>query len=82
MLFRYWIEFDEEGDICGLYRDKPSFPCKEYLLKLIPVERSAVKDIEKASKELTSNVTKATTHSKRLQSELNKVIKELRRIKL
>jgi hypothetical protein len=53
MLFKYWIEFDEDGEIKELYKSKYEckVPCKEYIVKLIPIDRK--------NEELTKNAEEA-----------------------
>lgn len=41
LLFKYWIEFDDDGEIKNCYKDKPESvkDCKEYIVKLVPIDR-------------------------------------------
>jgi len=72
--FKYWIEFDEDGEIKAFHKNKYSCEseCNEYVVKLIPIQRSADKEIaegiDKFSKEITHQY-------KLLDSELKKSIK-------
>jgi hypothetical protein len=83
MIFKYWIEFDEEGEIKAFYKSKYEckVPCKEYVVKLIPIDRK--------NEELTKNAAKAAESAKRivsgikkLDTEVHKAIKDLRRLKI
>lgn len=82
MIFKYWIAFDDAGAIKSFHKSKYECknPCKEYIVKLIPIDRK--------SEELIKNKDKSTESAKRIvkglkkfDSELNKTIKDLRRIK-
>lgn len=83
MIFKYWVEFDKEGEIKALYKSKDGCetPCKEYIVKLIPINRK--------NEELTKNADKAAESAKRvvvglkkLDTEVHKAIKDLRRLKI
>lgn len=83
MLFKYWIEFDENGEIKTFYKSKYEckVPCKEYIVKLIPVNRKheeLVKNIDKA----TASAKQAAINFKKLDTEVNKAVKDLRRLKI
>jgi len=83
MLFKYWIEFDEDGDIKSFHKSKYECdnPCKEYIVKLIPIDRK--------NEELTKEIDKSVESAKRiaggikkLDTEVHKAIKDLRRIRI
>ena len=83
MIFKYWVEFDKDGEIKTFYKSKDACetPCKEYVVKLIPIDRK--------NEELTKNADKATESAKRvvagikkLDTEVHKAIKDLRRLKI
>lgn len=78
MIFRYFVSFDEDGEIKALYKDKAlcEGPCEEFIVKLIPIKRnlSEVVDNFSVSVDDFSDGLKKTT------SELKKVIKQARRI--
>ena len=80
MIFKYWVEFDEDGEIKALHKSDHK-DCKEYIVKLIPIDRK--------NEELTKNADKATESAKRvvagikkLDTEVHKAIKDLRRLKI
>lgn len=83
MFFKYWIEFDEDGEIKSFYKSKNECesPCREYIVKLIPIDRSKGKLSEnidkttKAAEDLAKNIRK-------LDTEINKASKELRRLRI
>lgn len=83
MIFKYWVEFDEDGEIKVLHKSKSECKatCKEYIVKLIPINRK--------NEELTKNANKAAESAKRvvvgikkLDTEVHKAIKDLRRLKI
>lgn len=86
MLFKYFVEFDEEGEIKNFYKSKNECKgCKEYLVKLIPIDR---KQTNEATKELEQQLTKMDNiavellkKGKKLNTEFDKVVKDLRRIR-
>jgi hypothetical protein len=82
MLFKYWVEFDENGEIKSFYPNKPrnNKHCKEYLIKLIPINRS--EKLEEKVEESMTQISKLQKGMKQVETELSKTIKELRRIKL
>ncbi len=83
MIFKYWVEFDEAGEIKVLhkFKDACKVPCKEYIVKLIPISRK--------NEELAKNADKAAESAKcivkgikKLDTEIHKAIKDLRRLKI
>jgi hypothetical protein len=83
MTFKYWVEFDEDGEIKALYKSKDECvsSCKEYIVKLIPIVRN--------NYELTKKIDKATKSAKHIvkgmremDSEIQKTIKDLRRFSI
>ena len=82
MSFKYFVEFDESGGIKNLYesKDECSSKCEEYIVKLIPINRRVDELVEKAelvaasTKQFCSNLN---THSKKINSDLTKVLKDL-----
>lgn len=80
MIFRYWVEFDGEGEIKSLHRSKEP-NCKEYIVKLIPIDRQKEKLDEQANK-LVKDIEGASRGTKKLSTELEKLIKQARRFKI
>ena len=82
--FKYWVEFDDEGDIKELHKSKYSCEseCKEYLVKLIPIERDITDDAEKMSREVERESNKLRGAIKKFDTELTRTLKEMKRIKL
>lgn len=83
MVFRYWVEFDEFGNISGLYSHKEDCvgECQEYLVKLIPIHRAneqenSLKDLIDGTDSFSKEIQKLTRTSKRMTTELDKVIKK------
>jgi len=80
MIFRYWVEFDSEGEIEALHRSKEP-NCKEYIVKLIPIDRQKEKLEEQAGK-VVKGMEDAAKGSKRLSTEIEKLLKQARRFKI
>lgn len=81
MLFKYFIEFDDDGEIGRFHKSrKECKDCKEYLVKLIPVNRTAEELKQKLDKN-NKSMEEIFKGRKKLETELNRVIKDLRRIK-
>ncbi len=80
MLFKYFIEFDDDGEIKNFFKsEKEGKGYKEYIVKLIPIDRK----IEKAKKfenGLEKAQEKVLRDMKKFDTELNKIIKGLRRM--
>jgi hypothetical protein len=78
MIFRYFVSFDENGEIKALYKSKASCeePCEEYVIKLIPIKR----DLSEVVDEFSVSVEDFSKDLKKTTSELHKVIKQARRI--
>ena len=77
--FKYWVEFDGDGEIKSLHKNKYDCesPCEEYVVKLVPIKRDITKElttsVDKFAKELTRK-------SKVLDTEFKKAIKNVRRV--
>jgi hypothetical protein len=83
MIFKYWVEFDEDGEIKALHKFKSGCEtaCKEYVVKLIPISRKneeLVKNADKAA-EAAKRIVKGI---KKLDIEVHKAVKDLRRLKI
>jgi len=76
MIFRYWVEFDDEGTIKSLYVDKQE-GCEEYIVKLIPIDR-----VQESTEELEKSIMESKHKFKKFSTELEKITKGLRRIKI
>ena len=83
MLFKYWIEFDEDGEIKELYKSKYEckVPCKEYIVKLIPINRKN-EELTKGADEAAESAKRIVKGFKKLVTEVHKAIKDLRRLKI
>jgi hypothetical protein len=82
VIFKYFIEFDDDGEIRNFYKLKEDCKnCKEYLVKLIPVDRKLETFGQKAS-QLDKAIDKMLQGRKKLDTEFNKVVRDLRRIKV
>ena len=79
MLFKYFIEFDDLGGIKKFCKSKEE--CKngkEYIVKLIPIDRKK-EELEKQADEFNKSTDKLISDVKRFDTELNKMLKGLRR---
>jgi hypothetical protein len=85
LVFKYWVEFDENGDIKSLHKNKYDCesPCNEYLVKLIPIKRyvEEVKIKEEISKELQKEADEFKLKAKKLTTEIEKATKNLKNIR-
>jgi predicted transcriptional regulator len=90
MIFRYWIEFDENGDIKACHKSKYECPieCEEFVVKLIKVDREQEEfdkkmvELVKESDEFLVAAKKAAKNSDKFKTEFQKTMRELRRIKI
>ena len=79
MIYKYYINFDDEGEIeclCKFKRDCGK-QCKEYVVKLIPIERK----FTEMGKELDKTMDKTLKGVKKLGTELHRVVSVARRFK-
>jgi len=86
MLFKYWIEFDESGEILNLFKSKSDCAdknCKEYIVKLIEINRSdeCIGKFEKESSKFLESVEEFTKGIKSVNTELEKTLDKVRKIK-
>ena len=83
MLFKYWVEFDKDGEIKAFHKSKYKCgtSCKEYIVKLIPIDRKQEELVESTGKAVESakHIIKGI---KRLDTEVHKAVKDLRRLKI
>jgi len=73
LIFKYWVKFDENGEISHFYKDKPEGieGCSEYLVKLIPIDRT---------KELGDKTVKLEKNVYNLMNTANNFNEELKRL--
>jgi hypothetical protein len=82
-MFKYFVEFDEDGEIMNLYKTKEECPqCKEYIVKLIPIKRNIADGAEKAARTTEDLAKKFGKNVKRLNSEVEKLARDSRRFKI
>lgn len=87
MNFKYWVEFDNDGEIKALYKD-PKENCKEFIVKLIPIERDdrlekSVRELGKGIDEFGKELKQATrdaVKASKLISEISKVASRIKKI--
>ena len=80
MIFKYFVEFDNDGEIKALYRDKVK-GAKEYIVKLIPIERSE-KELSGLDKKVLKSAEEVLKGTKKFRREIDKVTRDLRRIRI
>ncbi len=76
VIFRYWVEFDDEGEIKSLHKSNKE-GCKEYIVKLITIDR-----MQEAHEELEKSILESKYKFKKFSTELEKAAKDLRRIRI
>jgi len=83
MIFKYWITFDEDGEIKELYKSKDECKtgCKEYIVKLIPISRKN-ESLAKSADKAAESAKRIVSGIKKLDIEVHKAIKDLRRLKI
>jgi hypothetical protein len=80
MLFKYFIKFNDHGKIDNVYETKEECKdCKEYLVKLIPIERDDAELLKSNLDSLNKFVDDFIYKGKKFETELNKTIKNLKR---
>lgn len=77
LTFKYWIEFDSEGEIKSFHKSKYECenPSEEFIVKLIPIKRDVFKEVEQSTTKLSKTIEQQT---KKLNTEFNKVLKDLK----
>ena len=81
MLFKYFTEFDDDGEIKNLYKSKEGCKnCKEYLVKLIEIDRKQ-EELEQNTGRFSKVADKFISEVKKIDTELSKTLKGLRRIR-
>lgn len=86
MIGRYWVEFDDEGDIKSVHKNKYDCesPCEEYVVKLIPISRTEtqLEELDQHAVDLERSGKKIQLNTNKLKTELEKLSRDTRRIKL
>lgn len=77
LTFKYWIEFDGEGEIKSFHKSKYDCenPSEEFIVKLIPIKRDVFKDVEESADRLSKTIQQQT---KKLDTEFKKTLKGLK----
>ena len=79
MLFKYFIEFNNDGEIKSFHESRKGCKnCKEYLVKLIPVDRKQ-EDLEQKVDKFSEVADNLLLDIKKFDTELNRMLKGLRR---
>ena len=83
MIFKYWVVFDEDGEIKELHKSKNACgtACKEYIVKLIPISRKN-EELAKSADKTAESAKRFVSGIKKLDTEVHKAIKDLRRFKI
>lgn len=87
---RYWIEFDDDGEIVGIYKSKSDAEyisgkeCEEFIVKLIPIKRvdKMMEEITDSANDFVKNVKKVNNSAKKFQTEFQKMSRDVRRFKI
>jgi len=86
MIGRYWVEFDDEGDIKSVHKNKYDCesPCEEYVVKLIPISRTEtqLEELDRQAVDLERSGKKIQLNTNKLKTEIEKLSRDTRRIKL
>lgn len=87
-VFKYWVEFDEEGEIKTLYKSKRDCKgvCEEFIVKLIPIDREddldlTIKELNKEVMDFSEGIAGIKDLSKKVSSEVSKIGDLIKRIK-
>lgn len=87
-VFKYWVEFDEDGEIKTFYKSKRDCKgiCEEFVVKLIPIEREndldlVIKGLNKEVVDFSKGVSAIKDLSKKVSSEVSKIGDLVKRIK-
>ena len=73
MILKYFVDFYDDGEIKGLYKNESEcVGCKEYLIKLIPIQRKSTNDV------LYTESHKVGDGFKKINTEFGKVINDLK----
>ena len=80
MIFKYFVEFDKDGEIKALHKDKVK-GAKEYIVKLIPIERSE-KELEELGKNALQSAEEVLKGTKKFRREIDRLTREARRIRI
>jgi len=85
MIYKYWIEFDEEGDIKSFHKSKKECKneCQEFIVKLIPIDRSekleeVANEFHKGVEAFSKDIKDFTKVSKKVSTELGKIINKIK----
>lgn len=82
MIYKYWIEFDDEGNIKAFYKNKEECKeeCREFIVKLIPIDRlsKAVDGFHNELQDFSKGVKDLVRVSKKAATELDKIINKMK----
>jgi hypothetical protein len=82
VIYKYWVKYDSEGEIEGLYRDKVSGSV-ECIVKVVPISRDDTKSQEVVDEydKLITKLIEVYSGARKFDTEIKKLTKSLRRIK-
>lgn len=80
MIFKYFVEFDNNGEIKALHNQKVD-GAEEYIVKLIPINR-AEKELSELGKKVSKSAEEVLGGTKKFRREIEKLNRDLRRIKI
>lgn len=78
MVYKYFVQFDEEGEIGCFCKSRPEdcdIKCTEYIVRLTPIKRNPTESME----ELTGSMNELAGETTRLVSQIKKAGNKLRR---
>jgi len=75
--FTYWVEFDDDGEIKALRKNKYDCeaPCEEYIVRLIPIKRDIAKELEESATKVAKTIEQG---AKKLDTEFKKVLRNVK----
>ena len=82
MIYKYWVTYDEDGEVEGLYKDKVK-GAVECIVKIVPIGRfeSKVKEVTDEYDKFLSELIEMSSDTKKFSTEIQKLTRDLRRIR-
>ncbi|MFA5397399.1 MAG: hypothetical protein WC346_15425 [Methanogenium sp.] len=82
LVYKYWVSFDNDGEIKTFYKSKydAKEPCKEYVVKLLPIERDTTEEINNAVDAVEKESRKLVKSLSQVDTEFKKTIRGLKGI--
>lgn len=82
MIYKYWVTYDENGEVEGLYKDKVK-DAVECIVKIVPINRldSKVQEVTDEYDKFLKELIEMSSDTKKFSTEIQKLTRGLRRIK-